>query len=826
MQISSYVSVDGYTAIASVPKGSVAWGKANSVFCPLGPAPTTAYILLVGRDVRSLDSNKQHTITFSQKKIPGGDITTCRFKGLWLVNAERVSLGGVGDPNALFLVEFRDSRNLAANHSETGDIRSNIRLRPRRSDKGSDFLDGTSLNDWDDFLEQVWNACLFLGEYPGLPSELPIDGVANDLLFIGNNAYQTLNTVLDVLDCAIRHNPFNDSYEIVQLGSDEGDSDFPNDPILQWDGETVTSQANNVAANLKIYHPVFHPIGQEKDTEFNSNWATSFTNPTLLPTGVSGARGTVALWDDLPKILNDTGGVTNQQELDQRDQNRLQRYKTRWNIDKQHKVLVGFVTDILPGPFIKGVVWRNLDDAGSNVLGGIVTEYFVGPNLLKSYQRDSQSYVECEAWKPMDINRNSYPVWPRIVNMVQVHHDQGEVGSEVSPDAQGTQSSGVKYHLGRVVRWNNQQVEKYDTCWILFLDNFDNKKGDVKAKQDEYYGPARLCGSSPGTFIFDDEQEEFLLPVYTVRSGAVDNKIVVFKLQEALSMGVNASANAKTCRLVANAYDDTGGESIVVVDGLSSVFGRWSGPIGALGIASIRPDGKYEIIEMQRNALIIEFTTTSNRDKGDPDFFVQIDNQFQQGDLRIQGNGSPTVKVYDESFRFPRIPKGAKGRAIWNDKANRYEIIECQQMCFRATARFSSTGQDGFMSGDIQYEPIENFKPINFSPFSLPPDPVPTEALNSYGWRCTSGDDLILFWDEEQEEWIVEQVPNQERGFIVKPTSTIEKGSAGQVTIVYGGVPGRTFQAIADGDECEADKLCSTWRDPCTGRHHVAPWEP
>jgi hypothetical protein len=67
----------------------------------------------------------------------------------------------------------------------------------------------------------LWSDSGLPSSYPGLPPGLPIDGVPQNTWLIGLNAWRALTAVLDQLDCAVQHDPFANTYSIVQLGESQ-----------------------------------------------------------------------------------------------------------------------------------------------------------------------------------------------------------------------------------------------------------------------------------------------------------------------------------------------------------------------------------------------------------------------------------------------------------------------------------------------------------------------------------------------------------------------------------------------------------------------------
>jgi len=148
---------------------------------------------------------------------------------------------------------------------------------------------------------------------------------------------------------------------------------------------------------------------------------------------------------------------------------------------------------------------------------------------------------------------------------------------------------------------------------------------------------------------------------------------VRFELYEELVYGQPAGA-----RLVI--YDGANWvaeeESLILVEDFTRNPGSFRGKIGYRGWAlSMDDSGVYEILFMERKARFIEFTLTQD---------MQLNGSATANLLGSNGDwwdgkdpGSNTT-VYDDRGLFLHAMSGAKGMAVWDDKADHYIIIECQ----------------------------------------------------------------------------------------------------------------------------------------------------
>lgn len=550
MRLSFEITIDdSLPVITSIPRGSKAYGKANSIVCPLGPTPTRAWFVVEKSTLDAMDVNTAHSIKWKQFSAEDQTISenptavidnnvqvlkTLTFPGLYLVKSERLLPGEVGDQSALHLIELADARYLVGECSRTGPVRAN----PRSYANAESFLTGSNLSvysTWDGLVGSLWDSCELFGTYPGLPADLPIDGVPENTFLIGMNALRALTAVLEQLDCALECNSLTNTYSIVQLGASQN-LVIPGS-ILKFDGEPITT--NNANAAILAVHFFYHKknYGQERDTERLDNAIVIDSSEIKqLATGIPGAIGTTLLWDDLSMVFDSDGNLSNDSAVTTRLANRVARYVTRRSVLKQHRIYIGLIDSLLPGGQVRATRWRNWGEGDNQLFHGTVTEYLTGPDLMTgggvgeaaAWFDKQLGAPERETYLGPDWGRHTFPNYPRLPNVVQVWHAESQnaeaptVGLSVDADSIGP--NGVKLHRGRVRRWVNNAMAELDPCWILFVDDYDNKKGNVPALQGGYYGPARLCGTS---YVSSD-----ILPVYLVTKGGSDQVFVKVKVND------------------------------------------------------------------------------------------------------------------------------------------------------------------------------------------------------------------------------------------------------------------------------------------------------
>lgn len=837
IRFSTSITIGGKRTELPPVQPSAASGKANSIFCPLGPAPTMGWFVMVKRYLDELNVNSPLTVVWSEIEKQDDDLNpdgtvqvshapttrSLSFPGLYIVKTQRLFQGAVADSDALHLVTLADSRFIADGTSDTGAIVSNARSYAN----DADFLTGTNTyTTWSLLVNALWSACGDLGAYPGLPTTLPVDGAPNNHWLVGLNAYRTLNAVLDQLDCAICHNPLTNIYTLVQLGSTQTLTSSTGNARLKWDGEPK-SPNTKIASYLNIYHPKhYKSYGQERDTELATNWALSgFHKAYQVATSITGAIGTQSLWDDLPVILDENNEESNTDddptlsEITARNTNRLSRYLTRNNMSNRHRIYTGLLNDFLPAGFIKAVMWRDLGDGKDNALGGTVTEYVCSSDLVTGVSNDngnsSWTYLDKSLasnerlpYSPFDLGRNTFPNYPRLANIVQVHKvddSQGSTtsaGDTIDPDKENL--DGVKFHLGKVARFVSGTVTTLNPCYILFVDNYDTNKGNVQAIQDDYYGPARLSGVTTCSDV--------LLPVYTVRnnSGPKNGSLIVFELIEKLEL--EGSALAFLCRLntVTGEYITTS-TYVKVVDFYRN-FGEWQGLAGYRGFASKRTDNitienpvfatdnsvaptlridKYDVVWMERPALLTYGTLEaadglSILPNGTPSALSLV--SFQQGN-KTPPNSSI---VFDPGALYPLTTgpgpafnsnpsTGSNFISAWNDRSLSLEYLVAQQQTFYIRATLL-----GPLEATDNTARVTNVRTEMFSPFNQDPKDNNANGMlvrNDYNHIGVKDAGVFLMWMQTVRQWLIIFVePTYLFGFVraiadpaATPTSNLKK---------------------------------------------------
>jgi hypothetical protein len=834
MRISVSVKLDGINCIDTTPENCVIQHKATSVLCPLGKYPTLAYVLMLKRDLDTLDLNTTHELELKQAtEVPGNPPTinykTLSFTGLYILKYEKVGAGNVNYETAVYQVELGDKRALLQSaSSDTGAIFANVRSFAKQQPYLQGTVNGLQNGNvsWNQLVKTLWQAC-GLPRDPGadpdiyLPPDLPIDGQPDTNIFVGVDAWGSLCCVLDYLDCAIRHNPFTNTYSIVQLGAAQIITE--DTTLLKYDAKNFLNKAK-YASTLNFYFPKKLPSGQEKDVELSNNWLLGNYYYTISrPTNIVTALGTKPVWQDLHAVYDENGNLSNSAALNTRATNKAQRYTARYSVPSQHKVFIGLIDNILPGGLVRAVFWRK-----SHSITGTTTEYVTNPELAKSYNYsentwDFETETVSENFLAPDVARRTLPNYPRVVDTVQVFDTGYSPGDKIDPNPDG-------FFPGKVRRWISNQLQTLEDCWIRFVDLHDIKNGNVKATNNDIYGPGRLCGVSTSqgqtkpvylarkgsgesgtTFVYfralgfqnptnrsvqvnyishfpaenDPPQRDGdgnftvfdpnnIYPgihkdkkgVAVYNSGAqrweiltVSERLVVFKLVQDKEPGL--SAPAYICEWDGTGWTQTT-ETITVLDRYSFISNNtmWRAPQGAFGLAEATDQpGIYEIVYMQRVFPYVLFQAAQNRGSNDQYITATVLKSFGHGNLAVPVDGQNRFQVWDEQNMFPDVVNGSKGIAIYDEKDNKYRAVIAEQVVLFATATTASA-LNGFSVS------IANFTPIEISLFNKSPGVLPSTATNPFNHKCPSGSLVFLIRNGSSNQWFIVDVQKQTLGVL------------------------------------------------------------
>ncbi len=235
-----------------------------------------------------------------------------------------------------------------------------------------------------------------------------------------------------------------------------------------------------------------------------------------------------------------------------------------------------------------------------------------------------------------------------------------------------------------------------------------------------------------------------------VRLADVPQAIVHFQLQADLVLGGSALASILTWN---GSSWSPSGATILVNDWYTNP-GMWQAYVGYRGLALKNAClDRYDIIWMETPARSIEFQLTENMG-----YSIAGQAAAVVTDYYLQGKypGSPLF-VFDAQANYRRALAGAKGKARWNDRWLRYEIVECNQMAIALACKLGydmcSNHADGTLTGHTV---------LTFPPYGQTPNPLPGSARNYYHLAGRTGDWCLVLWDEDLGGWSIAQVQHHE----------------------------------------------------------------
>jgi hypothetical protein len=183
-----------------------------------------------------------------------------------------------------------------------------------------------------------------------------------------------------------------------------------------------------------------------------------------------------------------------------------------------------------------------------------------------------------------------------------------------------------------------------------------------------------------------------------------------------------------------------------------------------------------EIVWMEQIARSITFTSNNDTQQGnapeDPWQISAAADNYYLGKNPGDVFGS-NFAIYDPQHLFPNIMEGSKGKARYNDRDHRYEIVNVNQMAFVVEAELLTSLCPEDATASIAGGSV---KIASFAPFGMEPD-IST-ALNLFKLCAPAESKVWLMWSQNTEDpevsqdpdtgfWIVIQVEHQEISVII-----------------------------------------------------------
>jgi hypothetical protein len=114
--------------------------------------------------------------------------------------------------------------------------------------------------------------------------------------------------------------------------------------------------------------------------------------------------------------------------------------------------------------------------------------------------------------------------------------------------------------------------------------------------------------------------------------------------------------------------------------------------------------------------------------------------------------------IYDPQGQFPRSLAGAKGKARYNDREHRYEMVVCDQQADKVQAYF-----DELCASTLSITDDSQILPWSHPPYGQRPAPEAEESnwiSNKFGLGICGAGIGLMVWSEVDEKYVVIQVPH------------------------------------------------------------------
>lgn len=348
------------------------WALANSVHCPIGQEPGSAWLLLPRVNGDALSANAYHSITWEHES--GSTV----FVGYVL---HRAILQGLdGDGQAPYLCEFRDKRQVLK--LSCIDASYNVR---RPSPCGDSTLAGyfeDTLNTgtpytWQQMFAAIWGnlPAAVAGSAPTLayvPTEDP-----ENWEFTGISAWDAVGQVLEFLQSRIVLDPLTGTFTVVRLGAAQSGLTAAlaaqRHRLMRDDTPRADLNLSIAPATVRFFFPKrFLSCGQWHDDYVAGGPLVDEFHTIDKTTGLTGAQaGTVLPYhtDHVAEIEDDGTTVSNATALGALADDLVAKLADRFNrtTERGFWQFSGIVTSIATGGEIHSVTWRDFGDSVGTV---------------------------------------------------------------------------------------------------------------------------------------------------------------------------------------------------------------------------------------------------------------------------------------------------------------------------------------------------------------------------------------------------------------------------------------------------------------------------
>lgn len=391
-----YVTIAGKKALHPLPLYEACeelglpddfWGRANSLSCPVGMQPGSAWFLVGKIDGIAISANTLQNIIWTD----GTTATT--FKNYVLCKAVIVGLDG--DNKAPYLMEFRDKRQILK--MAAVDKEYNVRRTTRQGDSGTtDLFYTSSLNSgspwtWQTMFADLWallpSAIASTAPTLATSGYVPADQPEN-WRFHGS-AWEAIGVILEATNNVLCLDPIADTFTVQRIGATQtglssAKSDLSNAGRRMLDDTPLTDlNLSSAPEKIRFYFPKRLELESSLfDTAANVHLVTPYYTVDKS-TGLTGAQtGTVLPYraNYIAEIDADGSTVNNSTALGTFADELKTKIVDRINLGTENGIVIysGIATTIKPGCEAHEVVWRDYGDDF-----GCVTEVMRNPELGK-----------------------------------------------------------------------------------------------------------------------------------------------------------------------------------------------------------------------------------------------------------------------------------------------------------------------------------------------------------------------------------------------------------------------------------------------------------
>jgi len=359
------------------------WGLANSISCPVGMEPGSAWFVVKRSVANSLSVNSYIDLEWVHENSGS---TPTRFNNYVLYRNIAIGLDAGND--APRLLEFRDKRQVLS--LSAIDAEYNVRQTHRFGHSGTtdlfytDTLNAGSPWTWQGMFEAAWNTlpAAIRGTAPTLaysPASQP-----ENFRFHGSS-WEAIREILDATHSVLCYNPFTDTFTVQRVGATQSGLSSALSALVQ-SGRLM--QPLNAASGLGLANApqkvrFYFPYRIEDDAQFlvESEAGNYVVDPYYTidkNTSISGAEtGTILHYrTKFIAELDPAENVTNATALNTLADEMVALIAAKINdvADNRDDTYMGIVTSIVPGSEVREMVWRDYGDAD-----GCVTELLTTP---------------------------------------------------------------------------------------------------------------------------------------------------------------------------------------------------------------------------------------------------------------------------------------------------------------------------------------------------------------------------------------------------------------------------------------------------------------